>query len=1368
MSGLVIAAAVNIVIGVGLSLISQALAKSTTIEGARIDDLEVTTSTYGKMITITFGTDRVGGNVIWATPGGLKETRVEETEDTGKGFGGGSTTTVSYTYAIDLDLSVGVAGASDVLKMWMDGTLVYDKTGSDDVVAPDDLDFTFYPGGEGQSPDATEESFEGVGFVPAYLHLSRVVYRDLQLADYGNRIPIITVLLSYNTTDTNPSTFMDENGLAISVPSGLDFETLMIIDQDNEVHYATGSNIWRGGISTMTVNQRIDTGINNSVEGTAGRDGFWYGHRSNANNSTPLLKINYTTGADDSSFGITSTLTVDGTNNRRNDGSYHHLQIVGNQGTKNVLLHMMDIDAARASVTDADDMSHLFLLETVGGGGVLTSWKGRAIADHANDRFYTITSVTAGDIEVGRVDFTLGRGQKPAQDEPAPAVVSTVEVTSLRKFTRGSPGDDFENGGNPLGWAFHEDTGNIVIANAGGMILYDPVANSILASVTDSTHVLQSTENFVRGNIFAHLSGGDSNNANIVVRDIRTLEITKTVALSTFGWTGTTGAKQTSSVWDSDTQSIIFSRDSSQTVDERVVKVYVDRKSPTQIPLSDITTALLTSYNGLPLGELESTDFVDTALTPTLVDGYTLSQQGSIADAMEPTRLFGLYDWTEEDWQLKAVLRGGAPVLTIPEDDIGRLRRNDDEITIQETRVQEAEMPMRISVRYSNIDSDYNSDVESSRRVSNPNPTMFTGQDTTLDIPFAMASTKAKRLAQIWLYTIWNERRGLKTEIPWKYLRLTPTDVFNAVLKGETLRLRLGTQDVGVSLATEIEAVTERAEAFTSTLTGGAAIGHHTSVIPGNDPTRVFFLDAPLLLAADLNTGATSVAYFGLAGTGPAWPGGLLYRSPSGTDFSVSGTSNNDVAWATVDTVPSAWAHNRWQEVSDGGTMTIVPMNRSSVWSTTTELAVLNGANAFAVITDAGVEIVQFQTATVNADNTITLDRLLRGRLGTEDKSTNGDMAAGDEIVFLEVSTVTKNNLPLSSLNLSLFWRAVTEGTFLSNAATKTFTYTGRDLSPRSVSHITESFSDLALTSTGLFGEHVFDWERRTRANGEWLDGTGTVPLNEDFERYDFTLRRNSDSVAVINQEVQDATVINVAAATLESVIYPDGNELTNGDAETGDLTGWDALSGAWSSTTLPFGSLTITDPNFPAGASRVFTTTSAPAPDNLFFLRQELDLSTVLGDFVNLERGLVRVRFAASMGQGGASTLSKGAMRPQMTFLDHRRAPILWYPQQLPPDGTWFYPSTNTWIRAHLDTVVPTGTRYIWFLLAGHRGTSGITAVDENGTPAGSFGGTSTNVAFDNAQAFVSDGGSTHTVEVFQKSGTLIEGQLATEPLGT
>jgi hypothetical protein len=242
--------------------------------------------------------------------------------------------------------------------------------------------------------------------------------------------------------------------------------------------------------------------------------------------------------------------------------------------------------------------------------------------------------------------------------------------------------------------------------------------------------------------------------------------------------------------------------------------------------------------------------------------------------------------------------------------------------------------------------------------------------------------------------------------------------------------------------------------------------------------------------------------------------------------FVPTGTTQTEAVLASVRTAPGVWASiegdfpNRIQEVVDGGSMVVASIRGVSFWASTTEFNMLTlGSNAIAVIgTDGEVEIINYIDVIDNGDNTFTLQRLLRGRLGTEDVA-DGGVNVGDKVVglkdsngFKQDASINKQDIPLSQLNTSLFFRGVTTGTLLEDADSVSFTYTGRDIKPFSVAHMNAVASGEAV--------HV-SWDRRTRGpfGGEWLDGTGSVPLNEIIEQFEASI---TDGINTITRVVDD------------------------------------------------------------------------------------------------------------------------------------------------------------------------------------------------------------------------------------------------------
>lgn len=185
MAVVAIAGAVGAAVAVGSYLLLSRRNTNTTSEGSRLNSSRLTTSTEGASQSELFGRQRLNGQIIWAT--NFKETVSTETTSTrtgGKGGGGSQTNTATaYSYSISLAIAFcrGNSKAS-ISRMWADGNEVDMSL----------LDFTFYPGSETQQPDPNIEAVQGVGNVPAYRGTAYIVIKNMQLANFGNRVPQIT------------------------------------------------------------------------------------------------------------------------------------------------------------------------------------------------------------------------------------------------------------------------------------------------------------------------------------------------------------------------------------------------------------------------------------------------------------------------------------------------------------------------------------------------------------------------------------------------------------------------------------------------------------------------------------------------------------------------------------------------------------------------------------------------------------------------------------------------------------------------------------------------------------------------------------------------------------------------------------------------------------------------------------------------------------------------------------------------------------------------------------------------------------------------------------------------------------------------
>lgn len=151
------------------------------VEGARLADLRVMSSTEGGIIPRIFGRMRVGGNVIWATDfrEEVKTTTTSAGGGKGGGGGGGSVTTTNYYYYCSFAVALCEGPISGIGRIWADGKPLTLK----------DAVYRVHKGTEDQLPDPLIQSFMGAGKTPAYRGVAYVVFDNLPLETFGNRLP---------------------------------------------------------------------------------------------------------------------------------------------------------------------------------------------------------------------------------------------------------------------------------------------------------------------------------------------------------------------------------------------------------------------------------------------------------------------------------------------------------------------------------------------------------------------------------------------------------------------------------------------------------------------------------------------------------------------------------------------------------------------------------------------------------------------------------------------------------------------------------------------------------------------------------------------------------------------------------------------------------------------------------------------------------------------------------------------------------------------------------------------------------------------------------------------------------------------------
>lgn len=208
------------------SWIISSLAPTQRMSGARLDNLRITSATEGAVIPRIYGRMRIGGNIVWATD--FREETSTTTQGGGKGGGGGGKVkTTEYFYYASFAVALCEGPITGIGRIWADGKLL-DTAG---------ITWRWYPGDESQTADPFISAKMGTANTPAYRGTSYVVFEDLPLGNYGNRIPQLSFEVFRPLADPDTA-----EGLT---------QAVTMIPASGEFAYAT-QGIRKGGSGSQT------------------------------------------------------------------------------------------------------------------------------------------------------------------------------------------------------------------------------------------------------------------------------------------------------------------------------------------------------------------------------------------------------------------------------------------------------------------------------------------------------------------------------------------------------------------------------------------------------------------------------------------------------------------------------------------------------------------------------------------------------------------------------------------------------------------------------------------------------------------------------------------------------------------------------------------------------------------------------------------------------------------------------------------------------------------------------------------------------------------------------------------------------------
>ena len=1030
-------------------------------DGPRLNDKQVQSSAYGDTIPRVYGSYLLAGNVIWSTD--LKETAKEQG---GKGSGPSYTT---YSYSVSCAISLCQGPIIGIRRIWADGKLIYDARSeeTDDPLA--DISGTvqrigfsaqgykIYVGDETQEPDPTIVSFEGDA--PGYRGEAYIVFTDLQLEKFGNRIPQMRfeVVTRGEAAYSGPVKIFD-NRITSPLPTEKISGEEHIVDPETGRMFIRPHYITRGDVhsvfdtNTLKVLHRFpyrelptdDPGVMKGSTFDARRRRFiivrfddrsgvyrdyidhynadTYGYIERYTRATTVSTNKYTrqviwnpitgdiiTGQVTGSFTVYNSV---GLSNRYFTESFSFMSWIYQFGSFLYCTGYLNNDQTKVDVFNAISYQYIrsyelqdyFVYPQTDGFWNILNEQSSMVLDTKRNRLVAFGHFSADPPFYGDIWNYVIFDAENGTVESAGAIELT-DHSSTTSVTYVALTDQF------------------VLASPQGETIVSASDFTVVRNTSGDTTSNQYRESpLYPGVLYAVRTGSSAQDGYVVVRY---------------------------SIGD-----------------------VVD---PSVTPLRDVVAAECAQV-GLTSADIDTTRLVGN------VRGFMVSGQGSGRGAMEALMNAYQFDAVESAGKLKFVSRGNAQTATIEFDDLATHEAGQDVPTpLPFTRMDETTLPQKIAVKYSDSDIEFQQGAQEAARF-----TTQARNQVIIEVPVVMRGGEAKALAESALYSAWVGRTTTKFTVPRKYAAIEPSDI--VTINGNTIRI--GRKMLKGNMI-EFEGAVESAAIYAQTPVAGLTnvTNDQMTVLTR---TNTAFLDIPLLRDVDDN----SSFYIGANGFEPGWPGAVIYKATdTETFFELTSVTNGAVIGGAA-SVLGAYEENTFDEIN---TVNVTLVNRGTELESITELQVLNGGNACLI----GDEILQFRTATLNSDGSYTLTGLLRGRKGTR---TTGH-TLGERFVLLSQSALVRPSAEDAEIGLVRSYKATTIGSSIAAVSTQEFTNTGiarRPYSPVQVGGGRNASGDLTI-----------NWIRRSRISAEWRDYVD-AGLGETTESYEIEVLNTSVSPAVV------------------------------------------------------------------------------------------------------------------------------------------------------------------------------------------------------------------------------------------------------------
>lgn len=596
---------------------------------------------------------------------------------------------------------------------------------------------------------------------------------------------------------------------------------------------------------------------------------------------------------------------------------------------------------------------------------------------------------------------------------------------------------------------------------------------------------------------------------------------------------------------------------------KHITKLFLDRKTRSTIELADIVTDLIKRTGLLP------SDITVSDLAALTLHGYTISNVQAVRQCFSELGQAFTYDVAESNGKILFKTRGNGVDATILHDYImGATNSTSADEWLTTTQLNDGSRLRKINLTYRDIDRDYANNVQSVILTKTGSQVFDPEAFIDVTVPIVLTADEAIALAEILLYAKLTYNTTYEFTLAPSYIMLDPADVLSVPMPGgeDDLVVRLRDVVINADNTVQCKASDENSDIYLDQITLFGNIGRFEKQVIPALPPRIdpFMLQIPGRSADEIGQTTSAYALFiAFLNSAVATPGGSINVTVDGTLYLVNGATF--ATWGYVVTPPNKTKSTAATDYDSVVTVQMIGTQGAALASAAGGIADLLASDQVNLCYIAG-ELFQFITATNTGGNTWQFTGLHRAKFGTD--PAVGNARVGDRFVLLAGNDGVLDTTGVARLECAI-GASPTKNVLVDMSTGNTFQplysslITAVNLLPFRVADF-----EMSYVSTDV----VMAWQRRDRTGDGSYPDDGSVPPSETVgqpeatESYDLYLYKNATTFVITNP----TTYLRKVTVTANAFTYTAAMQTADGFVRATDTlyvliqqTGaWDGVAG--------------------------------------------------------------------------------------------------------------------------------------------------------------------------------------------------------------